>query len=123
MAALTIGVFGKIKWDGHRYVGEDPTTTDILGPFYRPGAPLRTDLVRPGTKGEILHFGGTIFNKDGKTPTKNALVEIWHCNENGMYDNTSDEYIYRSSWKTGTDGKYNFQTINPVPYSRRFEFF
>jgi catechol 1,2-dioxygenase len=43
-------------------------------------------------------------------------VEIWHCNEDGVYDNTSDDYIYRSSWKTGDDGKYLFRTILPVPY-------
>ena len=116
LLAISIGVFGKIKWDGQAYVGEDPTTTDILGPFYRPGAPFRTDLVQPGTKGEVLHFAGTIFGKDGKTPVKNALVEIWHCNEDGVYDNTSDDYIYRSSWKTGDDGKYHFRTILPVPY-------
>ena len=116
LLAISIGVFGKIKWDGQAYVGEDPTTTDILGPFYRPGAPFRTDLVQSGTKGEVLHFAGTIFGKDGKTPVKNALVEIWHCNEDGVYDNTSDDYIYRSSWKTGDDGKYHFRTILPVPY-------
>jgi protocatechuate 3,4-dioxygenase beta subunit len=117
LIALSAGVFGKIKWDGKAYVGNDPTTTDILGPFYRPGAPFRTDLVQRGTKGEVLHFSGTIFAKDGKSPVKNALVEIWHCNENGVYDNTSDDYIYRSAWKTGADGKYNFRTILPVPYS------
>jgi catechol 1,2-dioxygenase len=114
--AFSIGVFGKIKWDGKAYVGEDPTTTDILGPFYRPGAPFRTNLVQSGTKGEILHFSGTIFGKDGKTPLKNALMEIWHCNENGVYDNTSDDYIYRASWNTSEDGKYHFKTILPVPY-------
>lgn len=116
LLAFSVGVFGKIKWDGHAFVGEDPTTTDILGPFYRPGAPFRTDLVQPGTKGEVLHFNGTIFGKDGKTPLKNALVEIWHCNEDGVYDNVSDNYVYRASSKTGGDGKYYFRTILPVPY-------
>ena len=116
LLAFSIGVFGKIKWDGKAYVGEDPTTTDILGPFYRPGAPIRTDLVQTGTKGEILHFSGAVLGKDGKTPVKNALVEIWHCNEDGVYDNTSDDYIYRSSWRTGDDGTYHFRTILPVPY-------
>ena len=113
---FSVGVFGKIKWDGQGYVGEDPTTTDILGPFYRPGAPLRADIVQQGTKGKILHFSGTVFKKDGKTPVNNVLVEIWHCNEDGVYDNTSDDYIYRAAWKTGVDGKYNFRTILPVPY-------
>jgi catechol 1,2-dioxygenase len=73
--------------------------------------------VQPGTKGEILHFGGTIFRQDGKTPAKGALVEIWHCNENGVYDNTSDDYVYRAAFKTSADGKYHFRTIHPVPYS------
>jgi catechol 1,2-dioxygenase len=116
LIAMSMGVFGKIKWDGHAYIGEDPTTTDILGPFYRPGAPLRTELVQQGTKGQLLHFSGTVFAKDGKTPLKNSLVEIWHCDENGVYDNTSDDYIYRASFKTGNDGKYHFKTILPVPY-------
>jgi catechol 1,2-dioxygenase len=117
MLALTIGVFGKIKWDGEKYVGTDPTTTDILGPFYRPGAPFKIDLVQTGTKGELLHFGGTVFGKDGKTPVKEALVEIWHCDEAGIYDNTSDNYVYRASAKTSADGKYHFRTILPVPYA------
>ena len=116
MLALTVGVFGKIQWDGEKYVGTDPTTTDILGPFYRPGAPFKTDLVQAGTRGDILHFNGTVFGKDGKA-LKNALVEIWHCNETGEYDNISDNYIYRSSFKTNGDGKYNFRTIYPVPYA------
>jgi len=116
LVAFSMGVAGKIKWNGKSYVGEEATTTDILGPFYRPGAPFKTDLVQAGTKGELLHFSGTIFNKDGKTPVKDVLVEIWHCNENGVYDNTSENYFYRAALKTGKDGKYSFRTILPVAY-------
>ena len=117
MLALTAGVFGKIKWNGEKYVGTDPTTTDILGPFYRPGAPFKANLIQAGTKGETLHFSGTVIGKDGKTPVKEALVEIWHCDETGTYDNTSDNYVYRASAKTSADGKYHFTTIMPVPYA------
>lgn len=117
LLAFSTGIFGKIKWDGGKYIGNDPTTTDILGPFYRPGAPFKTDLVQPGTKGEVLHFGGTVFGKDGKTPLAGALVEIWHCDETGTYDNTSDDYVYRAAAKTSSDGKYHFKTILPVPYA------
>ena len=116
MVAASVGIFGKISWNGEMFVGNDPTTTDILGPFYRPGAPVRSLLIAAGTKGEVLHFSGIVYKKDGKTPMTNALVEIWHCNENGVYDNTSDEYVYRAAWKTGKDGKYNFKTIIPVAY-------
>jgi len=117
MLALTVGVFGKIKWDGEKYVGTDPTTTDILGPFYRPGAPFKTNLIQPGTKGETLYFSGTVIGKDGKSPVNGALVEIWHCNEDGVYDNTSDNYVYRAAAKTSAKGKYEFKTIMPVPYA------
>ena len=89
LLALSVGVFGNIKWNGTSFTGEDPTTTDILGPFYRPGAPFRTNLIHKRIKGQTLHFSGTVFAKDGKTPLSNSLVEIWHCNENGTYDNTS----------------------------------
>lgn len=116
LIAFTIGVFGKVKWDGNSFVGNDPTTTDILGPFYRPNAPFKTDLVQAGTKGQIIYFTGIIYDKN-KQPIKNSLVEIWHCNENGEYDNTSDKYIYRASAHTGADGKYDFRTILPVPYA------
>jgi catechol 1,2-dioxygenase len=64
----------------------------------------------------VLHFSGTIFNKEGKTPVKDVLVEIWHCNEDGVYDNTSENYVYRAALKTGKDGKYSFRTIAPVAY-------
>ena len=47
----------------------------------------------------------------------NALVEIWHCDENGVYDNTSDDYVYRAAWKTMKDGQYSFKTILPVAYN------
>jgi protocatechuate 3,4-dioxygenase beta subunit len=116
LIAVSVGIFGKISWNGEIFVGNDPTTTDILGPFYRPGAPVRSLLLSAGTKGEVLHFSGIVYKKDGKTPMSNAMVEIWHCNENGEYDNTTDEYVYRAAWKTSKDGKYNFKTILPVAY-------
>lgn len=116
LLAFSMGVAGTIKWDGRSYVGTEPTTTDILGPFYRPGAPFATDLVQPGTKAQLLHFSGTILDTDGTTPVQDALIEIWHCDENGTYDNTSDAYVYRAACKTKKDGKYHFRTILPVPY-------
>jgi catechol 1,2-dioxygenase len=66
MVALSLGVFGNIRWENDRFVGD--TTTDILGPFYRPGAPLRTNINPEGFTGEILHLSGTILKSDGKTP-------------------------------------------------------
>lgn len=116
LTVLSISAFGSLNWNGEIFEGNTPTTTDILGPFYRPGAPIRTNLALPNSKGIPLVFKGTIFKEDGKTPIENALVEIWHCDENATYDNTSDNYNYRGGQKTKGNGKYEFKTIIPVPY-------
>ena len=116
IVALSIGVFGNIRWEENRFVGDTPTTTDILGPFYRPGAPLRDNLNPLDFKGEILNLSGTIFKDDGKTRMNNCLIEIWQCQQDGLYDNVSNEFSFRGSQRVGPDGKYHFITAVPVPY-------
>lgn len=116
LLAFSISAFGTLEWNGKFFETGDITTTDILGPFYRPGAPLRSDLIPSDSKGEILHLSGKVLAKDGKTAVKDALVEAWHCDENQHYDNTSDEYLCRGAQKTGKNGKYEFKTIFPAAY-------
>lgn len=116
LTAISISAYGSLSWKGKNVGGTTATTTDILGPFYRPGSPIRTNLRLPGSTGLPIVLKGCIFKEDGKTPVNNALVEIWHCNENEIYDNTSDDYNYRGMQKTKPDGKYGFKTILPVPY-------
>jgi len=116
LTVLSISAFGSIQWNGKSFVGDTPTTTDILGPFYRPGAPMRSNIIPPGSKGIPMNLTGTIFKEDGKTPLNNALVEIWQCDENEHYDNTSDSFLFRGAIKTNKNGKYAFKTIVPVPY-------
>ena len=116
LTALSISAFGSIRWNGKKFVGNNPTTTDILGPFYRPNAPIRKNLILPNSKGIPLVLRGTIFKEDGNTPVESALVEIWHCDENQVYDNTSDNYNYRGGQKINDHGNYEFNTIIPVPY-------
>ncbi len=116
MVALSVSAFGGIHWNGKNFVGDTVTTTDILGPFYRPGAPMRNNIIPPGSKGIPLNLTGTIFKTDGSTPLGNAFVEIWQCDENEYYDNISDDYLFRGALKTAGNGRYNFKTIVPVPY-------
>lgn len=116
LTAFSVAAFGSISWNGKTFEGDTPTTTDILGPFYRPGAPMRSDLVAKGSTGEVMNLIGTVYQKDGKTPMASALIEAWQCDEHEVYDNTSDDYHFRGAVKTGKDGKYMFRTIIPVPY-------
>lgn len=116
LTVISVSAFGGLNWNGKNFEGDTPTTTDILGPFYRPGSPLRMNLRLSNSTGAPIVFKGKIYKEDGKTPIKNALVEIWHCDENKVYDNTSDDYKYRGGQRTKSDGKYEFKSILPVPY-------
>jgi protocatechuate 3,4-dioxygenase beta subunit len=44
------------------------------------------------------------------------LVEIWHCNTKGEYDNDSKEFRQRASLITNEKGEYSFTTILPGKY-------
>lgn len=116
LIAATIGVFGSIKWANGNVIGDSPTTTDILGPYYRPGAPIRTNINPEGFSGVPLHLSGTIYKDDCKSKFGNCLVEIWQCNHKGEYDNLSDEYVYRGATKTADDGSYHFISTYPMAY-------
>jgi len=117
LTAFSVTAFGAINWNGKSFEGDNVTTTDILGPFYRPGAPMRSNLIPKGSTGVVMNLTGTVFQKDGKTPLANTLIEAWQCDEHEKYDNTSDDYLFRGAVKTGKDGRYSFKTIVPVPYN------
>ncbi|HET9826282.1 MAG TPA: hypothetical protein VFP87_13170 [Chitinophagaceae bacterium] len=114
--AIAVSVFGNIRWNNTSFIGDEPTTTDILGPFYRPGAPFRSDINPPGFSGDVLHLSGKVLKEDARTPFKNCLVEIWQCDKDQQYDNISDNYRYRGAQKTDSSGHYHFITTQPVPY-------
>lgn len=110
---IGMSAFGSISWKEGRYIGDTITTTDILGPFYRPHAPFRKNLNQADFNGEELHLSGTICKEDGKSPMSNCLIEIWQANSDGLYDTISDEFIYRASQKINDDGTYYFVTAKP----------
>lgn len=116
LCAVAVSASGFIRFDGNRYVGDCETTTDILGPFYRPNSPVRNNLVVKDDPGSIIELSGTIKHKDCVTPYEKAKIELWHCSSKGVYDNTSPDYLYRGTAYCDDNGKYNFKTILPVPY-------
>jgi catechol 1,2-dioxygenase len=117
LGAVAISASGFISFNGTKYVGDCETTTDILGPFYRPGSPVRTNLVIPDDPGTKLLLIGIVKHDDCTTPFKKAKIEIWHCSAKGVYDNDTDEFRYRGTTFTDDEGRYSFNTILPVPYS------
>jgi protocatechuate 3,4-dioxygenase beta subunit len=92
------------------------TTADILGPYYRAGAPFRTDLTVPGHTAPALLVKGTVFGADCTSPLAGALVEYWQSDSAGRYDNDSPDFRFRGQFRTGADGQYAFSTIVPGRY-------
>lgn len=92
------------------------TVQDIEGPFYIPNAPIRSQLNIFGEKGTIVKISGKVFFADCIRGVPNAVVEIWHANTRGEYDNTSEEMKYRCRMKTDEKGFYELTTILPGRY-------
>jgi catechol 1,2-dioxygenase len=92
------------------------TTADILGPYYRSGAPFRSDLTVPGQTAPPLLVKGTVFGANCTTPLAGALVEYWQSDSAGQYDNDSSDFRFRGQFRTGADGQYAFTTIVPGRY-------
>ena len=117
LTAFALSTFGSIlKGSDGKYTGDCETTNDILGPFYRPNAPKRSDLTYEGLAGTKIQVTGRVFKSDCITPLPNALVEIWHCNAEGVYDNESSAFRQRGSLLTDANGEYAFRTIIPGKY-------
>lgn len=116
LTAMAVSAAGFIRFNGTNYEGDCETTTDILGPYYRPNAPIRSDLRIPNAPGQPITLSGIIKHKDCKTPLKNACVELWHCDGKGVYDNDSPAFNYRAKTYCDEKGNYSFKTILPVPY-------
>lgn len=117
LTALGLSTFGSIiKGEDGKYKGDCETTNDILGPFFRPDAPIRSDMITEGLLGTRITLKGTVFQQDCTTPMKNAMVEIWHCNAHGDYDNDSEAFNQRGRLITDETGTYSFSTILPGKY-------
>jgi len=103
------------------------------GPFYPDKLPLDrdNDLVIVGDSttpavGQITHLIGRVLDPNGK-PIKDATLEIWQVDHNGIYLNTRDHrnrqrdqnFQGYGTFTTASNGEYRFRTIKPVPYSGR----
>lgn len=116
VAAFSVSTFGKVLRAGSSFEGDCETTSDILGPFYRENAPERSDLTYAGLVGNEITIKGTVYGKDCITAVSGALIEIWHCDTKGEYDNTSNDFKHRGLQKSNEKGEYTFKTILPGKY-------
>jgi protocatechuate 3,4-dioxygenase beta subunit len=96
--------------------GDEPTIRQTEGPFFKPKSPERSDLREPGAGGRPFELSGFVLTRRCR-PLGGAVVDLWHADDKGEYDNTG--FRYRGHVTTGPDGAFRFRTIMPAVYSGR----
>ncbi len=86
----------------------EPTQPDMLGPYYIPGAPLRSSV----DTGYIL--SGNVLSVGGCEPISGAQIEFWLADSQGNYDDA-----HRATVLAGEQGEYQFQSNFPGLYENR----
>jgi protocatechuate 3,4-dioxygenase, beta subunit len=109
------------------------TPQQTEGPFYPVGFPtdMDNDLVQvrgqaAQAMGTVLHLEGRVLDASGRT-VPGALVEIWQCDAQGIYDHPGQPGRDRRDTAfqgygrmvVSDDGRYRFRTLKPVAYPGR----
>jgi catechol 1,2-dioxygenase len=103
-------------WQQAENQARRPTPREVLGPFFKKGAPDRRDLRVPGEAGFPLRISGKVLNTRGDV-VPGATVDVWHADHKGIYD--VQGYRYRSKLLVGPPGDYTLETIMPGHYPDR----
>lgn len=104
------------------HIGLTPNFAEIGGVY--PGD-LGTAMVNDRTKGERVTVRGRVFDGTG-TPLRDALVEIWQADADGVYNSPSEirgtaDPDFAGWGRCPTDmetGEFRFETVKPgrVPF-------
>jgi protocatechuate 3,4-dioxygenase beta subunit len=109
------------------------TPAQTEGPFYPASFPadMDNDLVQvrgqaARAMGTVLHLEGRVLDLNGR-PVDGALVEIWQCDAQGIYDHPRQPGRERrdSAFQgygrmlVAADGRYSFRALKPVAYPGR----
>ena len=102
-------------------VDDGPATrTQTEGPFYKPRSQERPNLVEPGAMARVVELEGFVLTR-GCNPIARAVVDLWHADEKGAYDNRG--FRYRGHVYTDEKGRYRIRTIVPAVYPGRTRHF
>jgi catechol 1,2-dioxygenase len=98
-----------------------PSDPNILGPYYRPGAPFLDDLTTPEMPGVRVTVSGKVLDPSCN-PIANALLDVWQADDSGGYDNDGvadpppNVFVLRGKLYSDAEGNYSFKTIIPGQY-------
>jgi protocatechuate 3,4-dioxygenase beta subunit len=99
---------------------DEPTITQTAGPYYTPNSPQRTSLLEADMAGDRMRLTGFVLTTQC-APIARALVDFWHCDAAGVYDNMG--YRLRGHQFTDDQGRYTLETVVPGLYPGRTRHF
>lgn len=96
------------------------TEANIEGPYYRPNAPFRHDLLDATTLGMPLVIEGRVLSLDCRSALSDAVLDVWHADSLGHYDNDgsmpSELVRLRGKVRCDASGRFSVSTIVPGRY-------
>jgi len=102
---------------------EQATEADILGPYFREGAPFRGKVTPPLEPGEPLVIWGRVLGLDTAAAVRGTVVHVWQANADGRYDNDDPQqpvatgvFVNRARLAVDETGYYEYETIHPGRY-------
>ena len=112
LSMLTIGI--------NHPLAPPATESTVFGPFFVEDSPafVNGDDISGGAGGQPCFYSGTVTGVDGR-PVPDALLEIWHSDEDGNYDVQYpgiDSAQGRGHLRTDALGRYWFSSVLPEPY-------
>lgn len=85
-----------------------PTPPDALGPYYQPGAPVRSEV------GQGYTLTGAVRSAEDCAPIPGAKIEFWLAGPQGEYKDR-----YRATVFADSRGAYRFESVVPGRYFSR----
>jgi protocatechuate 3,4-dioxygenase beta subunit len=117
----TLGLSSLVNSMHDRRVADGGTTSSLLGPFFRQGAPnfeLGQSIATHQHGGIEIGLYGRITDTEGRG-IPNASIEIWQTDESGVYDmqkNAPDDMDMRGVFHSDAHGNYHLRTVRPCGY-------
>ncbi len=100
--------------------GGGATESTVLGPFYVPDSPRRTngDSTEERPSGDPALVSGRVLDLDG-TPLAGAEVDVWQNGADMLYavqDPSAPPTNLRGLFTTDEHGRFSFRGVRPVDY-------
>jgi catechol 1,2-dioxygenase len=99
------------------------TASDVEGPMYTVEPPFRTKIYEEyegmSPDDDVLFVRGRVTATTGE-PLPGAVVDVWQTGPaggNDVWDERQPEGNFRGRVKAEVDGRYEFQTMLPKPYT------